>query len=95
MTRFTNLDDAQTIFFQRELESVKSRSYDVLKAPLRAFSLIPVASEAGEGAESIVYQQYDMTGIAKIIANYASAGTAAEGMFGFVSQPCRPWAASP
>lgn len=65
--------DAETasMFFARELEHVKSQTYDVIRAPLRAFELIPVSTEAGSGAESITYQQYDMTGIAKIIADYA------------------------
>jgi len=69
--QFTNLDAAATVFFTRELESIKSKTYDIVKAPLNAFELIPVDSNAGSGAESIVYQQYDMTGIAKVIANYA------------------------
>ena len=69
--KYTNMDSAQTIFFERELEAKKARTYDVIQAPLKAFELIPVSSEAGAGAESIVYEQYDSTGIAKIIANYA------------------------
>lgn len=69
--QFTNLDDAQTIFFARELESVKSKTYDTIRAPLKAFELIPVDNSAGSGAETIVYYQYDSTGIARIIANYA------------------------
>ena len=68
---FLNLDSAETIFFARELESRKSQTYDVIRAPLKAFELIPVSTTAGPGAESIVYEQYDATGIAKIIANYA------------------------
>jgi len=71
MPQFTNLDAGETVFFNRELESIKSKTYDVIKAPLRAFELIPVDGTAGSGAESIVYQQYDMVGMAKIISNYA------------------------
>ena len=63
--------ESATMFFQRELEYVKSSTYDVVRAPLRAFDLIPVSTDAGAGAESIVYSQFDMTGIAKVIANYA------------------------
>ena len=59
-----------TMFFQRELEHIKGNTYDVVMAPLRAFDLIPTDSTAGQGAESITYQQYDMTGMAKIIADY-------------------------
>lgn len=71
MTKFTNLDAAETLFFERELEHRKAQTYDVIRAPLKAFELIPVSTEAGAGAESITYEQYDSTGIAKIIANYA------------------------
>jgi len=65
--------DAETasMFFARELEHVKAQTYDVIRAPLRAFDLIPTDSTAGSGAESVVYEQYDMTGLAKIIADYA------------------------
>ncbi|MBT8412478.1 MAG: DUF2184 domain-containing protein [Octadecabacter sp.] len=71
MNQFVNLDAGETLFFERELEHRKAQTYDVIKAPLKAFGLIPVSSTAGAGAESIVYEQYDATGVAKIIANYA------------------------
>lgn len=64
-------NDGNTAFFQRELESIKANSYDVLKAPLKGMTLVPVASTAGAGAESITYAQYDAQSIAKITANYA------------------------
>lgn len=66
-----NMDAENTAFFARELESVKSKTYDIIKAPLKGFQLVPVDSTAGSGAESIVYQQFDETGLAKVIANYA------------------------
>lgn len=69
--QFVNLDANETVFFARELESKKSKAYDVVKAPLKAFDLFPVDTSAGPGAETIVYEQYDMTGLAKVIANYA------------------------
>ena len=71
MAKFINLDSQDTIFFQRELEHLKAKTYDIIKAPLKAFELIPVSQEAGPGAEAIVYEQYDHTGLAKVIANYA------------------------
>lgn len=71
MPEFVNLDAGETLFFSRELESRKAKTYDVIKAPLKAFELFPVDSSAGAGAESIAYEQYDITGMAKIIANYA------------------------
>ena len=66
-----NLDANQTAFFSRELEYIKARTYDVEYPELKAMQLIPVSSEAGPGAESITYQQFDQMGLAQIIANYA------------------------
>jgi hypothetical protein len=66
-----NLDANQTAFFARELESIKARTYDVVYPELKATTLIPVSTEAGPGAESITYQQFDQLGLAKVIANYA------------------------
>ena len=63
--------ETATMFFARELEHVKAQSYDVLRAPLRAFDLFPTDSTAGPGAESVVYEQYDVTGMSKIVADYA------------------------
>jgi hypothetical protein len=60
-----------TAFFEKELEHRKAKAYDVLKAPLRGMELVPVNSTAGAAAESIVYEQYESTGIAKVVANYA------------------------
>ena len=71
MSQYTNLDSAETMFFQRELEQVKAKSYDVLEVPLKAFELIPVDSTTAPGARTVTYEQYDSTGIAKIISNYA------------------------
>lgn len=71
MNQFVNLDAAETIFFTRELEHRKAKSYDILRAPLTAFELIPVSTEISSGAETMAYEQYDMTGVARIIANYA------------------------
>lgn len=69
--KYVNLDANESIFFARELESVKAKSYDVQYAELKARKLIPVSFEAGPGAETIKYEQYDQVGMAKIIANYA------------------------
>lgn len=69
--KYINLDANESIFFARELEAVKAKSYDVQYAELKARKLIPVSFEAGPGAETIKYEQYDQVGMAKIIANYA------------------------
>lgn len=66
-----NMDSNESIFFARELEHVKSGTYDIKYPQLKATQLIPVSTDAGTGAETITYTQYDSVGIAKIIANYA------------------------
>jgi hypothetical protein len=72
MTAKMRLDANETIFFQRELESIKAKTYDVKYPELKCRRLIPVSFEAGPGAESIVYQQYDQVGMAKIISAYGN-----------------------
>lgn len=69
--RFDSAEDA-SVFFARELDHVKSQSYDVEYPELTAMSLFPVSNEADPGAETITYYSYDKTGLAKIISNYAT-----------------------
>lgn len=66
-----NLDANESAFFARELETIKAKTYDIKYPALKATSLIPVSGDAGTGAESITYQQFDQVGIMKIISNYA------------------------
>ena len=65
-------DANEGIFFARQLEYVKSRTYDIKRVPLNAMRLLPVSTETPEGATTITYRQYDGVGMAKIIANYAN-----------------------
>lgn len=66
------IDADGAVFFQRQLEHIKARSYDVQYAELKARSLFPVSSEAGAGAQTITYRTYDQAGSAKIINAYAN-----------------------
>ena len=66
-----NLDANETVFFSRELEHIKAKTYDIKRPELKAPRLIPVSTEAGSGAETITYDQWDEVGIMKIISNYA------------------------
>lgn len=70
--KYLTLDSTDTIFFERELEVLKARSYDVKYPELKARQIIPISYDAGEGAEYIKYQQYDHKGIAKFISAYGS-----------------------
>lgn len=70
-TNVGRLDAQETAFFGRELEHVKSKTYDIKYGELKARKLIPLSSEAGEGAETISYQSYSSVGMAKIVESYA------------------------
>lgn len=59
------------VFFQRQLEYIKARSYDVQYAELKARQLFPVSNEGGHGVTTITYRTYDQSGAAKIINAYA------------------------
>lgn len=65
------LDANESVFFARQLEAIKTQSYDVKRPVLNALAVFPVDTSVGEGATSVTYRQYDTVGMAKIIANYA------------------------
>ena len=65
------IDADGAVFFQRQLEHIKSKAYDVQYAEHKARSLFPVSNEAGEGVTTITYRTYDQAGAAKIINAYA------------------------
>lgn len=67
-----HMDADQAVFFQRQLEYIKSQSYDVKYAELKARMLFPVSNEAGPGITTITYRTYDQVGAAKIINAYAN-----------------------
>ena len=63
------LDSAENLWFSRQLETILAGSYDVLYAGNVAAKVIPVSNEAGSGAQTITYRQYDAIGFAKVVAN--------------------------
>ena len=69
--KFNILDADQAVFFTRQLEQIKAKSYDVKYAELQARNLFPVSNEGGAGITSITYRTYDHKGMAKIINAYA------------------------
>ena len=69
--RFDSAEEA-SVFFARELDHVKAKSYDVEYPELTALNTFPISSEADSGAETITYYTYDKTGLAKIIDNYST-----------------------
>lgn len=69
--RFDSAEDA-SVFFARELDYVKAKSYDKEYPELTALKIFPVSHEVPEGAETVTYYGYEKTGFAKIISNYAT-----------------------
>ena len=71
MEQLTNLDAGESVFFSHQLESIKTKVYNVLYPEYKATSLLPVDTSAGPGAETITYRSFDRVGVMKLIADYA------------------------
>lgn len=69
--RFDNAEDA-SVFFARELDYIKSKSYDKVYPEFTALNHFPITHEVPEGAETVTYYSYEKTGMADIISNYAT-----------------------
>lgn len=69
--KFLNLDAGEGIFFERELLSIKARTFDVLYPELLARTLFPLDSTTDTGAATVGYQTWDHVGMAKLISNYS------------------------
>lgn len=69
--KFAHMDADESIFFSKQLSQVKSKTYDIQYAELKARKLIPVSKEINPGAEVILYEQFDSVGMAKVISSYA------------------------
>ncbi len=69
--RFDSAEDA-SIFFARELDYIKSKSYDKVYPEFTALNHFPITHEVPEGAETVTYYSYEKTGFAEIISNYAT-----------------------
>lgn len=66
-----SLDATDTAFFSRELESVISRTFDVVYQPILGRTLLPVDRSIPLGTETIRADAWDMVGEASILANKA------------------------
>ncbi len=60
-----------TSFVERELEYVRTQTYDVLRVPLRARELFPVDYSVPPGAETVTYQTWDAFGKGRIVEDHA------------------------
>lgn len=66
-----HLDSGESAFFKRELEFIKTQTYDTKYKALKVFELVPISAEANAGADEITYRGFTGIGFAKIIADYA------------------------
>lgn len=64
-------DADESAFFERELETILSKTYDILYPELMARNFVPVSNEVSPGATSRTYRQFDRVGTAKFISNNA------------------------
>lgn len=71
--RLSNLDANEGVFFSSQLEHIKGEIYETEYPELMARRLIPVSHEAGPGATSITYRQFDQVGVMELISDYANA----------------------
>lgn len=69
--RFDSAEDA-SVFFARELDYIKAKSYDKIYPEFTALNNFPITHEVPEGAESMTYYSYEKTGMAAIISNYST-----------------------
>lgn len=65
------LDAGETAALAKQLEFVYARTYDVKYAELKARRFIPIDTSVDPAAEFFTYRQWNMFGMAKLIANYA------------------------
>jgi hypothetical protein len=65
------LDRGESVFFTRETEYVKTKTYDAKSPALKGLLLVPQASDLPTGIEQITYRRYFEAGEAKVIADYA------------------------
>lgn len=68
----TRLDGETTVFFQHQLELVKSKTYDQVLGNLKALTgLFPISSQLPPGATELTWRSWQGYGLAKFIADYA------------------------
>lgn len=65
------MDANETAFLARQLEQIRANTYDIKYAPLDGLRFVPVDTSIDPGVETVTYRQFEMFGLAKIVADYA------------------------
>lgn len=63
--------DEAGLFLERQLEFIRPQVFEVTYADIKYPTLLPVTSEAGQGAQTFTYRIMDSTGEFKLIADAA------------------------
>lgn len=71
MAPLSNLDAAESAFFDRQLEFLKARTYDRLYPEMKSRMFVPTDEAIPTGAMTFRWEEFDEVGKAKIIASYA------------------------
>lgn len=75
MIRFDGIkhyfDANETLFLQRQLESIEAKLYEFKQRELKYRQYIPVDNSDSPGAETVTYRMLTQVGMAKIISNYS------------------------
>ncbi|MDK1020028.1 MAG: DUF2184 domain-containing protein [Candidatus Hydrogenedentes bacterium] len=67
-----HLDAGETVFLERELTFVMARVIQKDYPQLEAMLILPIDRSASPADRTILWREFDATGLAKIVANYAS-----------------------
>lgn len=66
MPQFVNLDAGESIFFARELETIRAGNYDVKFQEPKLFNIIPKSMEGDPTIDTITHRIFTRTGLAKM-----------------------------
>lgn len=69
--QFLKLDASESVFFNRQLEHVKAKAFEVKYEALKGFMFVPVNTEVSPAKETFTYRVWDAVGMAKLIKSYA------------------------
>lgn len=64
--QYLNLDSGESIFFTRELETIRAAAYDVIFDEPKLFNLLPKSMEGDPLATDITHRQFTRVGVAKM-----------------------------
>lgn len=67
-----NLDANESAFFKKELEMVKSGTYDTKYKPNKILTIIPISNEASPAVAEITWRSFSRVGVAKMVSDYAT-----------------------